>query len=203
MRASYQRVRHKNKASNIVPRSFQTDIEVPDIRPTLLSLAALMLLLIPILLLIVNPQKTTYLPLSMSTSSGVPPIAHTGPIEVLKISIDTKSNSEASDPNSKYVMQLEVHRRKSDVRASQGDTEIKIWDFTSLDACIQKLRDIKGFDEARERITVIPSKNLRTGDIVFWMDILRQDNGENFYPSVVLESSQSNLDAPKAKEDGE
>ena len=186
-----------------MPRSFQTDIEVPDIRPTLLSLAALMLLLIPILLLIVNPQKTTYLPLSMSTSSGLPPIAHTGPIEVLKISIDTKNNSEASDPNSKYVMQLEVHRRKSDVRASQGDTEIKIWDFTSLDACIQKLRDIKGFDEARERITVIPSKNLRTGDIVFWMDILRQDNGENFFPSVVLESSQNNLDAPKAKEDGE
>ena len=106
-------------------RSFQTDIEAPDIRPTLLSLAALMLLLIPILLLIVNPQKTTYLPLSMSTASGVPPIAHTGPIEFLKISIDTKRDSEASDPNAKYIMQLEVHRRKSDVRASQGDTEIK------------------------------------------------------------------------------
>ena len=184
-------------------RSFQTDIDVPDIRPTLLSLAALMLLLIPILLLIVNPQKTTYLPLSMSTKSGVPPIAHTGPIEVLKISIDTITGTKSPDPLAKYSMQLEVHRRKSDVRASQGDTEVKIWNFTSRRECIQMLRDIKSFDKARERITVVPSKNLRTSDIVFWMDILRKDNGEVFFPSVVLESSRSDLNLPTIKEDEE
>ena len=113
-------------------RSFQTDIDVPDIRPTLLSLAALMLLLIPILLLIVNPQKTTYLPLSMSTSSGVPPMAHTGPIEVLKISIDTKNESQSPESVTDYSITLEVHRRKSDVRASQGDTEVKIWNFKNF-----------------------------------------------------------------------
>lgn len=186
-----------------MPRSFQTDIDVPDIRPTLLSLAALMLLLIPIMLLIVNPQKTTYLPLSMSTNSGVPPIAHTGPIEVLKISIDTRSGFKSSDHLAKYSIQLEVHRRKSDVRASQGDTEVKIWNFTSPKDCLQKLRDIKSFDKARERITVTPSKNLRTGDIVFWMDILRHDNDEDFFPSVILQSSRDDLDLPTIKNDGE
>ena len=175
-------------------RSFGTDIETPDIRPTLLSLAALMLLLIPILLFIVNPQKTTSIPLSMSSASSIPPIAHSGPIENLQLFVDidnTKLNQQ-KNTSIDYILGLEVERRKSDVRASQGDTERKRWNFQTVSDCLQKLRDIKSMDPSRERITVIPSTKLQTQDIVYWMDLLRQDEQGMLFPSVILQSSQLN-----------
>ena len=173
-------------------RSFGSNIDIPDIRPTLLSLAALMLLLIPILLLIVNPQKTTSLPLSVSTSSTISQLAHSGPVEKLQIFIDvdnSKSNPSETRITS-YILTVEIDIKKSDIRASQGDIERKRWKFHQVSECIQKLRDIKNMDSARERITVIPSKKLQTQDIVYWMDILRQDEHGILFPSVILQSSQ-------------
>ena len=155
---------------------FSTPVESPDLRPTFLSMAALMMLLLPTLLLAMSPQKLTGLPLSVPGPSEELPPLPPGPIESLTLEFN---DTEAS---------LTAQIRSTDVRASTGDTETKQWQITKGIDIHPILRRLKDLDPERTRLRLIPSKESTTADVVYWMDIVRSDPKGELFRNVVVDS---------------
>ena len=155
---------------------FSEPIESPDLRPTFLSMAALMMLLLPTLLLAMSPQKLTGLPLSVpGPSEDLPPLP-TGPIERLTL--------ELTSPDATLTAQI----RSTDVRESTGDTETKQWPITEGVNIHPILRRLKNLDPERTRLRLIPVPESTTADVVYWMDLVRSDKEGELFRNVVVDS---------------
>ena len=147
----------------------------PDIRPTMLAMSALMMILLPTLLLVTNPQKLVGISLSMAGSNAEIPPPPPGIVESLKISVEDNG------------FHLTADVRNTDVLSSRGDIERKTWLFTTWKECIDQLKKLKRLDPKGERIILVPEDSSPTKEVIHWMDTLKQDN---LFPDVILQSGQ-------------
>jgi len=141
------------------------------------SMASLMMLLLPTLLLALSPEKSTTLPLSLSTPNALPP-KQNGPVESLSILA------------SKTSFEITASIRTTDVLASTGDVEQKKWTLNTLQSLQNTLRQIKKLDPKRNRITIYPAAESLTEDVVHWMDVIRQDKQGTLFPEIIITRNQ-------------
>ncbi len=160
---------------------FAQEEPAPEVRPMLLSMAALMLLLLPILMLVLNPEKTTALPLAMAGSAQDLPPPPPGIVESLVIKEQKKPNL--------FILTAKV--RRSDVRSSAGDVELKEWSYDDFLLLQKQLRVLKTLDPSRARIELAPAPNTSTEQVIRWMDLLRKDNEGVLFEEILLHSSAS------------
>jgi hypothetical protein len=160
-------------------RLFSTPAEPPDIRPAMMSVAAMMVLLLPALLMATSAQKLTGLGLSVPGPSEQLPPEPTGAVERLSV-----SRLPAG-----YLISAEV--RSTDVLASVGDTERKELLVSNLTELQIQLAVFKGLDSKRERITLVPSADTPTEEVVRWMDAVRRGPEGELFPRVILETAVS------------
>ncbi len=153
---------------------------VPDLRPGLYSVVALLFLLLPFLLLTTSIQKLTGLDLGLAGSAGELAPMPPGPIEAIEIQLD---NGELT---------LRSARRTRDVTASQGDVT---WNEQhlpprngemDLDGLQQALLRLHALDPDRERVLVVPTDDVPTTRVVALVDAVRSHGGELLFPEVVL-----------------
>ena len=147
----------------------------PDIRPALMSLAALMMILLPTLLLITSPQKLTALTLSISTDGQQIPSSPNGVISALILTVKPGG----------YL--LEASLRKTDVLASAADTEQKQWVLSEWSEVLSTLTRLKKLDPKRSRIELRPLASSQAQQVVRWMDSLQ---AKDRFPEVII-STQS------------
>ena len=166
-------------------RLFSTPTEPPDIRPAMMSIAAMMVLLLPALLMATSAQKLTGLALSVTGPSEQLPPEPTGAVEKLSV-----ARVEAG-----YLITAEV--RSTDVLASAGDTEHKDLLVSDLTALQAQLAVLKGLDTKRKRITLIPDAATPTEEVVRWMDAVRHGPDGELFPRVILETT---VTAPAAED---
>ena len=158
-------------------RLFSMQMEKPRIWPVMFSMASLMMLLLPTLLLALSPEKSTTLPLSLSTPNALPP-KQNGPVESLSILA------------SKTSFEITASIRTTDVLASTGDVEQKKWTLNTLQSLQNTLRQIKKLDPKRNRITIYPAAESLTEDVVHWMDVIRQDKQGTLFPEIIITRNQ-------------
>ena len=139
----------------------------------LFAMAALMLLLLPTLLLVLSPQKSTALALSVAGPGDIPNLPP-GPIESLLVETHTEGFT------------VTANIRTTDVLASQGDVEQQTWQIKDLSGLQQRLRALKKFDPQRKRIQIQPAAQTLTEDVVLWMDILRKDSEGELFPEIII-----------------
>ncbi|MFT5685062.1 MAG: hypothetical protein ACI8RZ_006008 [Myxococcota bacterium] len=158
-------------------RLFSTPTEPPDIRPAMMSVAALMVLLLPALLMATSAQKLTGLALSVPGPSEQLPPEPTGAVEKLSV----------SRLPSGYL--ITAHVRSTDVLASVGDTERKELLVANLTDLQIQLAVFKGLDGKRQRITLVPGADTPTEEVVRWMDAVRRGPDGELYPRIILETA--------------
>ena len=113
-------------------RIFSSPQVETDIRPAFFALAALMIILLPTLLMITNPQKMVGIPLSMASGSQDMPPTPPGIIEKIVIVVQD---------DDQFLLKASV--RKTDVLASSGDVELKTWRKDSWEGVIKELQNLK------------------------------------------------------------
>ena len=156
-------------------RLFSSTTTEPDIRPSFFAMASLMMILLPTLLLITNPQKMVGIPISVAGSSQDVPPEPIGIIEKIVITVSASS------------FELKAIVQKTDVLASSGNSEQKTWQLQSWSALMVELKQLKKLDPNRTQIQIIPAPDSSTQEIISWMDQLQQPD---FFPEVILGESQ-------------
>lgn len=153
-------------------RLFRPSRETGDARSAFFALSSLMMILLPTLLMVTNPQKLVAVPLSLSKPNGTFTPTHTGIVEKITI-------VEYSDQ-----FTVEMHVRKSDVLASKGNTEIKSWTVSDWQGVQARLTDIQKVDPDQRKILLRPSPHQDAQTVIHWLDTLQISLG---FESVVLE----------------
>ena len=143
-----------------------------DTRSAFFALASLMMILLPTLLMVTNPQKMVAVPLSLSKVNGTFVPSHTGVVEKINVS----STGEG------FV--VEMHVRKSDVLASTGNTEIKSWTVSNWEEVQHRLVEIQKVDPAQRKVSLRPNSTHDAQTVIGWLDSLQLSMG---FDSVVLE----------------
>ncbi len=167
-------------------RLFSAPTEQPDIRPAMMSVAAMMVLLLPALLMATSAQKLTGLALSVPGPSEQLPPEPSSAVERLSVTRIPAG----------YLITAEV--RATDVLASAGDTERKELLAADLVGLQTQLAVLKRLDGKRQRITLIPAPDTPTEEVVRWMDAVRHGPEGELFPRVILETAVSTPTAPEA-----
>ena len=145
-------------------------------RPSLLSVIALMVLLVPFLLLTSSAQKLTGMHLGLPGSSETLPPDPIGPVESLRV----------RRVESGY--QVEMSLRNTDVRASVGDVERREIPAADLAELQRVLNTVKQLDPQRERITLTPAGETTAAEVVALMDAVRSGPQGPLFPRIVMET---------------
>lgn len=151
---------------------FKRSADEADVRSGFFAMASLMMILLPTLLMVTNPQKMVTVPLSLSNASGTFTPTHTGMVE--KISIMATSTG--------FLVEMNV--RKSDVLAASGNTELKSWNVTNWNSVLTRLREIQTIDPEQHKIYVRPTPNHNAQTVIGWLDSLQMTLD---FDNVVLE----------------
>ena len=151
---------------------FKRSADESDARSGFFAMASLMMILLPTLLMVTNPQKIVTVPLSLSNVSGTFTPTHTGMVE--KISIIATSTG--------FLVEMNV--RKSDVLAASGNTELKSWTMTNWDSVLLRLREIETIDPEQHKIYVRPTSKNNAQTVIGWLDSLQLNLS---FDNVVLE----------------
>ncbi len=146
--------------------------ESGDARSAFFALASLMMILLPTLLMVTNPQKMVAVPLSLAKPNGTFTPTHTGIVEKITV-IATQKN-----------FTVEMHVRKSDVLASTGNTEIKSWTVSDWTGVEDRLAEIQKVDPEQGKVSLRPSPTHDAQTVIGWLDGLQLSMG---FDSVVLE----------------
>ena len=146
--------------------------ETGDARSAFFALASLMMILLPTLLMVTNPQKMVAVPLSLSKPNGSFTSTHTGIVEKINILVTSEAFT------------VEMHVRKSDVLATTGNTEIKSWNLSNWKAVQNRLTEIQKVDPTQSKVSLRPSPNHNAQTVIGWIDSLQLSMG---FESVVLE----------------
>ena len=153
-------------------RLFRPSREDNDARAAFFALASLMMILLPTLLMVTNPQKMVAVPLSLSKPNGTFTPTHTGIVEKISVLANTSGFT------------VEMHVRKSDVLASAGNTEIKSWNIADWKGVQNRLLEIQKIDPEQRKISLRPSPTQDAQTVIQWLDNLQLSMG---FESVVLE----------------
>ncbi len=143
-----------------------------DTRAAFFALASLMMILLPTLLMVTNPEKLVSIPLSLSNGQTQFTPPHSGIVEKIMV----RSNIEK--------FEIEVWVRKSDVLADSGNTEVKSWSVGTWQEVTERLTAIRQLDNEQEKITFRPKGSHSAQEVIRWMDSLQIGLG---FSNVVLE----------------
>ena len=146
-----------------------------DIRAAFFALASLMMILLPTLLMVTNPEKMVSLPLSLSNGQSQLIAPHSGIVEKIMV----RANSDS--------FEVEVRVRKSDVLADSGNTELKSWSMDTWAEVTERLSKIRQMDSTQEKITFRPRGTDSAQAVIQWMDSLQLGLG---FSNVILEHPQ-------------
>ena len=146
-----------------------------DTRAAFFALASLMMILLPTLLMVTNPEKMVSLPLSLSNGQSQFTAPHSGIVEKIMV----RANSDS--------FEVEVRVRKSDVLADSGNTESKSWSMNTWSEVTDRLGKIRQLDDTQEKITFRPRGTDSAQAVIQWMDSLQLGLG---FSNVVLEHPQ-------------
>ena len=155
-------------------RLFAAAPEVHDLRPTVMSVAGLMLLLLPLTLLSTSLDKRTGLAIGLSGGEGERMLGD-GPVEKLTVRRTPQG------------FRVEAAVRTTDVRAAAGEVEhrsVTVGDLSGLQATLTQMKQI---DPARTELTLVPLGSSTTAQVVAWMDAARMGPTGVLFPEVVLE----------------
>ena len=154
---------------------FRRNRSESDVRSAFFAMASLMMILLPTLLMVTNPQKIVTVPLSLSKVNGTFTPTHTGPVEKIKLIATLEG----------FVVEMDV--RKSDVLASTGNTETKSWNLTTWTEVQDRLQQIQSIDPQQQKIYLRPTPNHDAQTVIQWLDQLQLIIG---FTDVVLEHPQ-------------
>ena len=155
------------------PKLFSTPQPTPSIWPMLFSMAAMMLLLLPTLLMVLSPQKSTALSLSVAGLGDIPNLP-SGKVESIVIQA------------TKDGFKVDAKVRQLDVGAGIGDVEERKFSAKDLAELQQVLRILKKIEPKRKRIEIQPDAQTLTEDVVLWMDVLRKDEQGELFPEIII-----------------
>lgn len=136
-----------------------------DTRTAFFALASLMMILLPTLMMVTNPEKIVSVPLSLSSGSGEFSAPHNGIVERISV---------VAHPNA-FTVSIDV--RKSDVLAASGSIETKTWEFESWPDTLKRLESIRKMDLEQQKISLRPTKEHPAQDIIQWMDTVQLQLG--------------------------
>ena len=159
-----------------MPRLFSSSRHETDIRPSLFSMASLMIILLPTLLLSLSTQKFTALPLSVAGSQSDLPQDPNRLIQTLQL----------TDKGDGFLLKASV--RSTDVRASLEDLEERTWNPTSLTELQTILQSLKKIDPKHRRIEILPNPSRPTQEVVLWMDVVSKNTEGELFPEIVIQS---------------
>lgn len=151
---------------------FAKNREEPDARAAFFALASLMMILLPTLLMVTNPQKMVAVPLSLSKAGGTFTPTHSGLVE--RINVVASQNG--------FLVEMRV--RKSDVLASTGNTEVKSWSVQTWSDVQVRLREVQKVDPEQSKIHLQPASTHDAQTVLGWLDSLQLGLG---FDNVVLE----------------
>ena len=151
---------------------FRRSSENGDARSAFFALASLMMILLPTLLMVTNPQKMVAVPLSLSKPNGTFTPTHIGVVEKINVSATGED----------FVVEMYV--RKSDVLASTGNTEIKSWTVSNWKGVQHRLAEIQKVDPAQRKVSLRPNPTHDAQTVIGWLDSLQLSMG---FESVVVE----------------
>ena len=140
---------------------FSTPQDEPDIRAAFFAMASLMMILLPTLLMVTNPQKLVSLPLSLKGNRTEIKAVSKGMVEKMELRVEENG------------FRLTVAVRKTDVLASSGNTETQTWDLPDFDAVKIELKKLQVLDPDNHKIYVKPLALSSTQELVQWMDALQ------------------------------
>lgn len=153
-------------------RLFRRSREDGDARGAFFAMASLMMILLPTLLMVTNPQKMVAVPLSLSQPNGTFTPTHTGVVE--KITVVALSSG----------FTVEMHVRKSDVLASAGNTEVKSWTVPDWKGVQSRLSEIQKVDPEQKKVSLRPLPDQNAQTVIGWLDGLQISMG---FENVVVE----------------
>ena len=125
-----------------MPRIFSPSQNETDIRPSLFSMASLMIILLPTLLLSLSTQKFTVLPLSVAGSQSEIPQDPNRLIQKIQLISEDQG----------FLLQASV--RSTDVRADINDVEERKWNPQTLKELQTILQSLKKLDPKHRRIQI-------------------------------------------------
>jgi hypothetical protein len=140
----------------------------PDLRPGLLSIACLLLILLPCLLLTTSLYKLASVPFRLAGGEGGGEPDLPGVVTGVEVRVEPGQ------------MMLRAALRTRDANAGAEDV---VWNETPLPdldgapdtASLQaRLAELKRLDPAWTRVTVLPDDRIPTDDVVLVMDALRE-----------------------------
>ena len=146
----------------------------PDTRPALMSVAALMVLLLPLLLMTSSAQKLTGIALGVPGPGEDLPPEPPGAVERIVVS------------RAAGGYRVEAAVRTTDVRAQVGDTEQRRFEVPDLAGLQEVLLSLKRLDPERERIVLVPAPDTPAEEVVAWMDAVRAGPEGPLFPRVIL-----------------
>jgi hypothetical protein len=160
-------------------RIFSAPSRPTDPRPALLSVISLLLLLLPLLLASSSATGLTSLVLEIpADGEGPPPVAE-GLVEDLRV-------EELSEEEG---FRLITRVRRTDVRAAEGEAELREEQFADLAALQAALRRLKGMDPRRERLVLAPHPKQTTEGVLRVMDAVAADGSGPLFGELVLEDA--------------
>ena len=163
---------------------FRPNRDESDSRSAFFAMASLMMILLPTLLMVTNPQKMVSVPLSLAAGQSEFTTLHTGPVEKVRI-LDTEPDTDQDTAQDSFTVEMWV--RKSDVLASTGNTEIKTWTVDNWPSVEQRLQEIRQLDPEQQKIHILPSSKRSAQTVIHWLDSLQLQLG---FQKVVVEHAQ-------------
>lgn len=152
-------------------RLFRAHPEAHDLRPTVMSIAGLMLLLLPLTLVSTSIEKRTGLAIGLSGGSG-DQLQSDGPVQSLLV-------RRTGDG---FVVLADV--RTTDVRSAATERRsLAAADLGELQTVLARLKRI---DPDRTELTLAPHPSSTTAQVVAWMDAVRIGPSGPLFPKIVL-----------------
>ena len=158
-----------------MPRLFSPSRNETDIRPSLFSMASLMIILLPTLLLSLSTQKFTVLPLSVAGSQSEIPQDPNRLIQKIQLISEDQG----------FLLQASV--RSTDVRADINDVEERKWNPQTLKELQTILQSLKKLDPKHRRIQIQPQPESSTEEVVLWMDVVSKNAQGELFPEIVIQ----------------
>ena len=151
-------------------RLFRPRTTSADMRPSILSIVALMVLLVPTVLHTSTGTKTVAMGLDLAGHEGAR--THDGPLTSVTVTVNRQG------------FRVDATMKSTDVRSEHLIEETHQID--NLEGLRKHLSNLKEIDQTQTHLTLVPGPDNTTGEIVLWMDSIRMGPQGELFPHVTL-----------------
>lgn len=150
-----------------MPQLFHSIKPTMNIQAAFFAMSSLMIILLPTLLMITNPEKLIGFPVELQGNGNDTVMHMENTIERIHLSIQRE--------NAHDIFRISASIRKTDFLANAGDVEEKTWIANDWTESMEHLRSIHELDPTQHSISFAPAPENSTQDVVFWMDGLQKE----------------------------